>query len=136
MYKNISCLFVVYKTNNNDQVMVTQKIIILLLSIHTTDPTSTPTAETMSRQKWWITAILQYPEGKKNPELREQCIQWVKDFYKIVEPFAMRDSGREKDYWTEQFGDIYGKNVPRLRALKSKFDPENKFRLNRNILPL
>ena len=90
----------------------------------------------MGQQKWWIIAIIEFPDGKKNPELRDQCIQWVRDFYTILEPFASKDTGRERDDWTESYGDIYGKSIPRLRDLKSRFDPKNVFSLNRNIKPL
>ena len=62
---------------------------------------------------------------------------WVRAVYKVVEPFAVRDEGRERDALFEEYGDLYGnmKTVDKLRDLKTKYDPQNVFSLNRNILP-
>ncbi len=62
---------------------------------------------------------------------------WVRDVYKEVEPFAVRDEGRERDEMFELYGDLYGnmKTVNKLRELKTKYDPDNVFSLNRNLLP-
>ena len=41
----------------------------------------------------------------------------------------------DDDVGSEALTAAYGANLPRLRALKKKFDPENVFHLNLNILP-
>jgi hypothetical protein len=35
----------------------------------------------------------------------------------------------------ERVGEAYGPNLERLAAIKAKYDPENFFRLNQNIVP-
>ena len=35
----------------------------------------------------------------------------------------------------EDMGSVYGPNLARLRALEAKYDPDNVFHLNQNILP-
>ncbi len=35
----------------------------------------------------------------------------------------------------ESIADAYGDNYARLKSLKSRFDPDNIFHLNRNVLP-
>lgn len=76
-------------------------------------------------------SIAEYPKGKKKPHIRDKCMAWVRDVYKVVEPFAVRDEGHERDEMFELYGDLYGnmKTVNRLR------DPDNVFSLNRNLLP-
>ncbi len=98
---------------------------------------STPTAEVYSTMKWWVIIITEFPKGPKDTELRDKCVQWVRDVYKVVEPFASKDEGRDRDYWSEGLGDIYGskENVDKLQYLKSKYDPNNVFSMNRNIKP-
>mmetsp|Transcript_19079 Transcript_19079/g.26847 ORF Transcript_19079/g.26847 Transcript_19079/m.26847 type:complete len:519 (-) Transcript_19079:481-2037(-) len=99
------------------------------------EPTSIPTAQVFGKMKWWFIVITEFPKGQADVHLRNCCIKWVRDVYKVVEPFASQDKGRARDYWFEVLGDIYGDNMPRLRKLKQKYDPENIFSLNRNILP-
>ena len=79
--------------------------------------------------------IAEFPKGRKDAKLREQCIEWVRKTHAIVEPYGSKDTGREKDYWYDVLGDIYGPNLPRLLELKRKYDPQNIFRWNRNIDP-
>ena len=62
---------------------------------------------------------------------------WVKDYYAAVAPhsqaggyvnFASSDDQR-------RVADNYGANYLRLRAVKRRYDPDNLFRLNQNIVP-
>lgn len=99
------------------------------------EPTSIPTAHAYGKLTYWFIVITEFPKGRADPDLRNRCIQWVRDVYEVVEPFAFKDKGREKDYWFDVLGDIYGDNMPRLRNLKLKYDPQNVFSLNRNIMP-
>jgi len=60
----------------------------------------------------------------------------VKDYWSKLEPFT-------DGYYTNETGDEgqrkiddnYQGNLPRLRAIKKKYDPANLFRLNANVLP-
>merc|ERR1719223_499476 len=99
------------------------------------EPESIPTAQVFAKMKYWFIIVIEFPKGKSDLDLRNRCIEWVRDVYKLIEPFSTQDKGREKDFEYE-FGDIYGDNMSRLRKLKGKYDPDNIFSLNRNILPL
>jgi FAD/FMN-containing dehydrogenase len=66
-------------------------------------------------------------------------VAWARDTYARMAPFVGK--GRYVNYLdVDEPGDsvsaAYGPNYPRLRALKSKYDPHNFFRLNQNVLPL
>ena len=64
-------------------------------------------------------------------------IDWTRRFYAAMEPWAegtvyvnaldQDDAGR--------IPEAYGPNYDRLRAVKAKYDPENRFRRNQNIPP-
>lgn len=98
---------------------------------------TTATGHSFKTMKWWVIIVIEYPKGPNNPDLRAKCIQWVKDVHKVLEPFAVRDEGRGRDKSCHTYGDIYGSKriLEELRALKTKYDPENVFSLNRNIRP-
>jgi hypothetical protein len=104
----------------------------------TTDGT-TASGASYKTKKWWFLIAAEFPKGPKKPELRNKCVQWVRDVYKVLEPFAVRDSyiGREPDSHFHAYGDLFGSTevVEKLRALKTKYDPGNVFSLNRNIAP-
>ena len=68
----------------------------------------------------------------------ERCIAWCRDMYASLTPFL--GSARYVNYIGEdEAGDpaavAYGANYPRLRELKSKYDPDNVFHVNVNIRP-
>jgi FAD/FMN-containing dehydrogenase len=67
----------------------------------------------------------------------EANIKWVRDTYAALQPAA---SGRRyanyigtEDMTSEGLSAVYGSNLPRLREIKKKYDPENVFRENLNI---
>lgn len=65
-------------------------------------------------------------------------VRWARETYGRMQAFV--DAGRYINYLdNDEAGDAvaaaYGENYPRLRALKSKYDPGNLFRLNQNIVP-
>ncbi len=64
--------------------------------------------------------------------------QWVRDAGKRIRPFST--GGSYINFQTADEGEArirstYGARFDRLRELKTKYDPENLFRVNRNILP-
>lgn len=66
-------------------------------------------------------------------------IGWARETYGRVQPFVA--AGRYVNYLDDDEGGdpvaaAYGPNYPRLRELKTKYDPSNFFRMNQNILPL
>lgn len=67
-----------------------------------------------------------------------RCVQWARDTYEAMQPFMA--GTRYVNYLNDDEGDdpaaaAYGPNYPRLRAIKSKYDPMNVFHLNQNIPP-
>ena len=72
-----------------------------------------------------------------DPADNEKNIQWVKDYYKALQPhsssggyvnfMAGDDQGRVRDN--------YKGNYERLVAIKKKYDPSNLFHMNQNIKP-
>jgi FAD/FMN-containing dehydrogenase len=73
-----------------------------------------------------------------DPAENEANIQWVRDYYDAIHPF----SGTEGGYVNFMSDDDahrseanYGANYERLVAVKAKYDPDNLFRVNQNIVP-
>ncbi|MGZ8483959.1 MAG: FAD-binding oxidoreductase [Candidatus Binatia bacterium] len=73
-----------------------------------------------------------------NPDENGQNIAWARQSYDLMRPcFA---PGRYVNYLGDDDGEdavaaAYGPNYPRLRTLKTKYDPMNLFHLNQNIRP-
>ena len=69
----------------------------------------------------------------------EPCIAWGKKAYAAIKPFG--GSQRYVNYLNhddagdEALAAVYGPNLPRLRQIKRKYDPDNVFHLNVNIKP-
>lgn len=73
-----------------------------------------------------------------NPGDDHRCITWARDTYRAMA--ATRDSAAYVNYLdndepAERIAAAYGTNLPRLRELKRRYDPENIFRINHNITP-
>ena len=72
-----------------------------------------------------------------NPTLAEKCIGWAQDFASAMAGFGASDA------YVNYLGDdgpsairaSYGANYERLSKLKQKYDPDNFFHFNQNILP-
>jgi len=63
-------------------------------------------------------------------------IRYVKDFWATLEPFTLgRYTNSIGDEPQKLVSDNYASSLPRLRALKKKYDPGNLFRLNANVEP-
>ena len=74
----------------------------------------------------WETA----PDDKK-------CIDWARAFFRDAAPYAT--GGVYVNFLTDDESDrikaAYGPGYDRLAAVKTKYDPENLFRMNQNIRP-
>jgi len=75
-----------------------------------------------------------WPEGGAG----EEQVAWVREGWKRIRPFStggnyVNFQVAEDD--SARIADAYGKNHERLRRIKASFDPENLFRVNRNITP-
>ncbi len=72
-----------------------------------------------------------------DPAQDDVCVSWAREFFDRSAPFATGGvyvnfmPGDER----ERVAAAYGSNFQRLVELKSKYDPENFFRLNQNIQP-
>jgi FAD/FMN-containing dehydrogenase len=73
----------------------------------------------------------------ENQEADEQCIGWAREFFDATAPFAT--GGVYVNFMpedeTERTAHAYGPNLERLVRVKEKYDPENRFRRNQNIVP-
>ena len=72
-----------------------------------------------------------------DPAETDRCIEWARQTFASLTPYLAPT--RYVNYLEEDASDpaavAYGPNLPRLRAIKAKYDPENVFRQNVNILP-
>ena len=98
-------------------------------AIKRVNPTATAFAQRAIQFNSFVLAAWQ------DPGLSDPAGQWAKGAWKNVEPHTRgfyvnefnEDAGRMKA--------TYGVNYDRLVALKTKFDPNNLFRLNANVAP-
>jgi len=73
-----------------------------------------------------------------DPAISDRCTAWVRQTYAAMEPFIA--PGRYVNYLDDdEAGDsvpaAYGQNYRRLKEVKTKYDPNNFFHMNQNILP-
>jgi FAD/FMN-containing dehydrogenase len=72
-----------------------------------------------------------------DPAQNEANIRWVKGFYAALAPYSEKGgyvnfaAGDDMD----RVAANYGVNFKRLQELKTKYDPQNIFRINQNIVP-
>jgi len=72
-----------------------------------------------------------------DPANKEKITSWTKQYWEALHPYSaggayvnfMMDEGEERVKAT------YGDNYARLVTIKNKYDPENLFRVNQNIIP-
>jgi hypothetical protein len=75
--------------------------------------------------------------GWTDPSMAEKCISWAQGFASALSAFGASDG------YVNYLGDegpsavkaSYGANYARLAALKKKYDPDNFFSFNQNIVP-
>jgi len=73
----------------------------------------------------------------RDPANRDVISRWARDYWRALHPHSaggayinfMMEEGEERIRGT------YGANYPRLQAIKAKYDPENLFCVNQNIVP-
>jgi FAD/FMN-containing dehydrogenase len=66
----------------------------------------------------------------------EKNISWARNFWKEIEPLAKGVYVNHLDSDDDpRVVNAYGANFERLKSIKKKYDPDNFFRLNNNILP-
>jgi FAD binding domain/Berberine and berberine like len=70
-------------------------------------------------------------------EETDRCITWARDTFSSLTPYLAptRYVNYLEDDAPNPAAVAYGPNLPRLRGIKTKYDPENFFRHNVNILP-
>ena len=72
-----------------------------------------------------------------DPREDERVRAWARGAFLDAAPHAT--GGGYVNFLTEDEGErvaaSYGANYPRLQALKRRFDPDNLFRMNLNIVP-
>jgi hypothetical protein len=65
-------------------------------------------------------------------------IDWVRDFHDALTPYTTGDVERNfltEDESNDRLQSAYGENRDRLVEVKTKWDPDNLFRMNQNIEP-
>jgi FAD/FMN-containing dehydrogenase len=72
-----------------------------------------------------------------DPRETERGIKWARETFASLTPYLAptRYVNYLEDDATDPAAVVYGANLPRLREIKTKYDPENFFRHNVNILP-
>ena len=92
------------------------------------------TAFGLRDELWNLDIIGQWLE----PSERDHHIQWVREGWNALEPYAtggvyVNHLGEDE---SERVRAAFGNNYERLVAVKQKYDPTNFFRLNQNIKPM
>jgi len=66
-----------------------------------------------------------------------KCVAWAREFFDKTAPYA--NGGVYVNFMADdevaRVGGAYGANLDRLAAIKSRYDPDNLFRVNQNIAP-
>jgi FAD/FMN-containing dehydrogenase len=72
-----------------------------------------------------------------DPANNERMIRWSKDYWKALHPYSAGGAyvNMIMDEGQERVRAAYRDNYPRLAKIKAKYDPENLFRVNQNIIP-
>lgn len=72
-----------------------------------------------------------------DPANKDKITKWCKDYYKATHPFS--SGGAYVNFMMEEaegrVESTYGKNMIRLKQIKTKYDPNNFFHVNQNIKP-
>ncbi|SFL38800.1 FAD-binding oxidoreductase [Shimia aestuarii] len=73
----------------------------------------------------------------EDPAKDESCITWARTLYDRMKPFSTGSAyvNFMPEDEEQPVASAYGENGQRLSQIKGKYDPDNFFRLNHNILP-
>ncbi len=94
------------------------------------DPTAT--AFVYRKDHWDFNLISQWLTAAED----EVNLQWTRDFWRAVEPFTDGVYVNHLDSDDSlRIAKAYGENFARLKQIKKKYDPDNFFRMNNNIMP-
>lgn len=67
----------------------------------------------------------------------KQNIRWIEELREALSPYTTGDYVNWPDRYIEDWlKTYYGKNVHRLRKVKTKYDPDNVFKFPQSIPPL
>lgn len=88
-----------------------------------------------NRKAKWVVNIA---ASWENAEDDQRNIKWAREAWRDIRQFST--GGTYINFLTEEEGDdrihaAYGKNYERLVEVKTKWDPKNMFRMNKNIVP-
>jgi FAD/FMN-containing dehydrogenase len=73
-----------------------------------------------------------------DPAANGRNISWTRELYAALQPHLSGGAyvnGLDQDAEAEQVRNAYGENYARLAELKRRYDPDNVFRMNHNIVP-
>jgi len=98
------------------------------------DVSDSATAFPFRKAPFYLEILSKWAE--KEPD-EQRHVEWAQAFDAAMKPFAL--GGSYVNFLGEATPDdvaaSYGANLPRLRTLKRKYDPDNVFRVNHNIQP-
>jgi hypothetical protein len=83
--------------------------------------------------------VINISAGWDDPAEDASCVRWARSYHEAVQPFSK--GGVYVNFLTDEEGDervrsAYGSDkYRRLTALKRTWDPDNLFRVNKNIPP-
>ncbi len=79
------------------------------------------------------------PGGRwDDPSQDERCITWVRECHRVLSehaPGGVYVNFLGHDEGEERLRAAFGENTGRLRKIKARYDPDNFFRMNQNIMP-
>ena len=72
-----------------------------------------------------------------DPTNNERMTRWAKDYWQDLHPYSLGGGyvNMIMDEGAEGVKAAYGENYTRLAQIKAKYDPNNLFHINQNILP-
>jgi FAD/FMN-containing dehydrogenase len=72
-----------------------------------------------------------------DPKNNEMMTNWARDYWETLHPYTL--GGAYINFMMEEGVDrikgTYGDNYERLQKVKAKYDPDNFFNVNQNIVP-
>jgi FAD/FMN-containing dehydrogenase len=73
----------------------------------------------------------------EDPKKDAECIAWARKLHGQMQPFATGSAyvNFMPEDETDPLGGAYGGNAQKLSQIKGKYDPNNLFRINHNIMP-